>query len=83
MGEYIETVEPPLDNSFYRYGLALLPASYFLINDVLYLLQGFIEVMVSSKGNLKGTNFVENGLFTIQDLLSLKPSKSAEQVSFE
>ena len=66
IGETIETIEPPLDNSFYRYGLALLPASYFFVNDLLYLLSTFMIGPVSSKGNLKGTNFVEEaGLFSI------------------
>jgi len=38
IGETVETIEPPLDNTLYRYGLALIPASYFFLNDVLYLL---------------------------------------------
>jgi len=43
-----------------------------------------MTVMVSSKGKLKGNYFVEEGgLFSINDLLSWKPSKSEDQVQFE
>ena len=84
IGETVETIEPPLDNTLYRYGFALLPASYFFLNDLLYLLSLFMTVMVSSKGKLKGNYFVEEGgLFSINDLLSWKPSKSEDQVQFE
>ena len=61
IGETVETIEPPLDNSLYRYGLALLPASYFFLNDLLYLLSGFMTILVSSTGKLKGSSFVEDG----------------------
>ena len=61
IGETVETIEPPLDNSLYRYGLALLPASYFFLNDLLYLFSGFMTILVSSTGKLKGSSFVEDG----------------------
>ncbi len=85
--EYVETIEPPLDNSFYRYAFALLPASYFFATDILSMVNEFLSYMLlsPSKTNLRGDNFVnEGGLFTLQDLLpSLKRTKSAGTIEFE
>ena len=74
--EYVDTIEPPLDNSLYRFGFALIPASYFFIGDFLSLLNLFVSTLFS--GRLRSGNIVEEGLFSLQDLYNWKPTKSAE-----